>query len=200
MSLCDHIVLHLVPQWLADLHNALWGQTDLAVKIFRKVTVTREDLVRLEEELNTKIPHRKAKNYKAKNVLELKGRFLESLSEAMPLDPETPSGSTHVIGDKPKGAKRTASIDTLVDEHVKFPRDSEIHFCDLSRLALPNLKLPQYDMSERVLIRKEYGVIDNMLETNVVEGNESSSSAIITGQPGIGKAHYYTHRGTNFLL
>ena len=108
--------------------------------------------MRLEEKLDDKIPNRKAQNYKARNVLELKGQFLETLSEAMPLDPKMPSGSTHVMSDELKEAKGAASINTLInDHHLEFP--SEISFCDLSSLTLP--VLPQHAVSERVLIRKE---------------------------------------------
>jgi hypothetical protein len=95
--------LESAPDWLVELHEQLWGRTDLLDKIIRTVTLDKTDLIELQVKLQGLNPSRGKDDYVPQDVLLARSAFLSSRN----------TSSTETIFD-PKadpGCGTTATLD-----------------------------------------------------------------------------------------
>jgi hypothetical protein len=162
--------------WLAELHQKLWGKHELYGTIFRSVDLGHRDYDELQSRLASVNPSRHSESVDLKNVLEAKMQFLRglSISEAEP--------------DSAMILPMAIELDNIEDDETAdgldwLPSDfpSKLHYIDLSFLGLKNsLRVPNL-----MLIRHEWLTLMDIIQN---KENGVKGSVIITGQPGIGKA------------
>lgn len=162
---------HLQHAWLFDLHSKIWDRKDLEQELFYRLEITAAHYVELQKRLDDLYPNRSSEDYQNGNVLSIKLNILRSFAPP----PEALIQVTSTGGDDEQN-----EVDGMDDElRALFP--DTVTYMDLSSLKLkkppPRIPLP-------LLIRKEYGIITNMLN-KLPEGN--AGSVIISGQPGTGE-------------
>jgi hypothetical protein len=111
-----------VPKWLVELHQKLWGKADLLDAIIRTVTLSKEDLVKLQTQIQGLNPSRSSEF----DVQPVKSAFLRSkndLKDKAPADSNSGCGPT-VTADLATTTSAVAHA-TDVGDLVDLP-DSEV--------------------------------------------------------------------------
>ena len=147
------------------------------MELFHEVTITAAHYIELQKRLSELNPGRDLLEYQAEHVQALKLDVLRSFNASFhPISPN------HVDDEDDNGRNdedREHSSGLDDDLLQLFP--TTIRYLDLSSLKLE--KRPQR-IPLLLLIRQEYGLISNLLDELP---KDSAGSAIISGQPGIGK-------------
>ena len=112
--------LESAPDWLVELHEQLWGRTDLLDKIIRTVTLDKTDLIELQVKLQGLNPSRGKDDYVPHDVLLARSAFLSSRN----------TSSTETIFD-PKADPGCGTIATLDIAASSFPVDHVMDVEDL---------------------------------------------------------------------
>ena len=128
----------LPPPWLVEIHSELWGKKELLGEIFRTVTLTENDFIELQRQLQELNPKRSSKKYEAADVLATKSAFLRSkdtpfdtdlgdgLLPRPVFDPSQPPSSDIV-----DSSSSSSSSDD--DDDDDDPMDIDTHMAHLSK-------------------------------------------------------------------
>ncbi|TDL27110.1 hypothetical protein BD410DRAFT_783297 [Rickenella mellea] len=167
--------------WMRELHRTLWNKPEMRTQIYREVTLTFEDFVQLERILDAKFPDRDNTPSSGLRADEIKREFLNKVRNRDAAGGG--GGSTSLGGGDPE---------KFGDLKKFFPL--KVEYIDLSILGLKFLH-PRCPLS--IFIRKEYAIISDVLESR---GTGRQGSAVVSGQPGIGKTTYLYQRLIDRLL
>ena len=198
------------PPWLVEIHEKLWGKSDLFGELFRTVTLTKSDFFELQTLLDGQNIERRLDSYVADNVLATKSAFLRSRSNPLTIadldggglvarlvfNAQSPSaddvGDPMVVDSKPVASPDSNSdadhLSKLEEAVTIFP--CTIRYIDLTVLKLERtIRVPQL-----ILFRNEWNHMVGSFNER-----KSGESAIFTGQPGIGKRcrYYLTYTNPN---
>ena len=203
--------------WLAELHEKLWGKTDLLHQIIRTVTLNGDDLI----ELQAKLQELKKSPVSASLVQGVKSAFLRSKNELRtdtPPDREAdpdcnPRANTDIAlssidqamdvgklvdlskseGDSPSAFSSellevSDDDDTSIADNV-FKAAPMMFPCTIRYLNLTVLELKARPRVPTLMqIRSEWDLTMQTIEQQFHKGVQGS--IVITGQPGIGQ-HVY---------
>ena len=155
-----------MPPWLFEIHKVLWNKPEQRVNLYRKITLTFADFLRLDNQLNTHTEGDPSVYGKACKLAFLR----EHIDSAATSEPTLSDDDVD----------REANVDPRYAYESYFP--IAVQYLDLSSLPLEAhpLRCPSL-----IYIREEYGIITDLL--NREEHLGLTASAIVSGQPGIGK-------------
>ncbi|EDR09962.1 uncharacterized protein LACBIDRAFT_293780 [Laccaria bicolor S238N-H82] len=180
-----------IPDWLQELHKKIWNRKDLRQELFRSVTLTLTDYNRLQEsmtKLYLNVQEEDCWNGTA-GVVTARLAALQSSNNCLVTD----HGPHRIVQPINHNDDQTEGDDE-VDEELGSLFPFALEYLDLSSL---NLQSPPPCMPMPLLIRKEYHILSKMLNDLPQDGR---GSAIITGQPGIGKTAYLYYRLIQSML
>jgi hypothetical protein len=182
------------PEWLLEIHQKLWGRSDLIDTIFRAVNLTVEDFSDLQLELERLNPSRSSESYVAGAVIDIKSAFLKS-KNTMDFDAagqlahsDTDSNEIVDTSLEPPTPDDSMDVDSTedLDDAAKLSKGPTavfpcvIRYMDLTAAGLRHLRR----VPKLMLIRDEWQTMMDIIN-NRVKGVDGG--AIITGQPGIGE-------------
>ncbi|EDR08045.1 uncharacterized protein LACBIDRAFT_327283 [Laccaria bicolor S238N-H82] len=187
--------------WLAELHQKLWGKGHLFGSIFRTVTLTTNDFVELQLELQSVNPSRTEPSYKAHDVLKVKAEFLHRKSCEATWEPNTdelvPSVSRVVTSPStlddamdvdanpaPEPDNCPSYIIADAKELSSFTGSTAVFPCTIRYMDLTTFDLKIPTLKRLTLIRDEWNTMIDLFN-----GRKRGvlGSAVFTGSPGIGK-------------
>lgn len=157
-------------EWIFHLHQKLWNRQDLRSQVFRTVRLTYPDYGLLEKQLSELFPERQEGRYEAafEGALSVKRDFLASINTGR-----------NVV------AKENEDDN---DDELRSLFSATLNYLDLHSLGL---KKPPPQMPSLLFIRQEYEDLSRILDNLPINGG---NSAMIAGQPGIGKTLYLYFR------
>ena len=167
--------------WLSELHSKIWSRKELWSKLARKIELTADHYVALQERLTLRDPTRDSSDYKARNVEAIKLDFLQSIPSHVASTAPPAGGNEQQLGVAGREDDENPDGSYGLDDELRACFPFIVSYLDLSSLQLrntpPRIPLPLF-------IRPEYKVFSDLLYANETS---SENSAIVSGQPGIGE-------------
>ncbi|KAM6494870.1 hypothetical protein JOM56_009493 [Amanita muscaria] len=110
--------------WLGEIHRKLWGKRELFGDIFRTVTLTKDDFIELQHQLQEQNPDRNSESYVAKDVLAIKSAFLRSRSTP-DVASDAPGLVPRLVFNDSQGLTQPPSSDVDEDEDEDEDEDDD---------------------------------------------------------------------------
>ncbi|TDL29337.1 hypothetical protein BD410DRAFT_779724 [Rickenella mellea] len=203
-----------LPRWLLELHKVLWDKPQMRGAIFREAELKLSDYLELERLLDAELPSRDNPPNTGFDVKDLKRNFLNSISQPTSIAERRPDEDEASDG-MDEDTKVSDGMEANEDEAVQDPDDGtnisysedsakhvdleslfpcRVRYLDLTALGM-KFSCPR--LPSLTFIREEYTIISKVLGS---QGRHLEDSAVVTGQPGIGKTIYLYLRLIDRLL